>query len=92
MGDRPMTACARHSSLAAPRLRRLALYLEHWSNNESSICACACISDAVRLHQQRQPQSPGEDHRGGAAWIHHDGRLSGRQRAAVQLEAVQRAR
>jgi hypothetical protein len=54
-------------------------------NNENSISARGGLGTALRVHQQRQPESPCENDRGRTAGLIDDRGLSRRQPAAVQL-------
>jgi hypothetical protein len=60
--------------------------------NENSISASGGLSDAVRLHQQRQPQSACENNCGGPARVDDDSSVPRRQRAALSLKRLGNSR
>ena len=69
--------------------RRLCVSIEHTveETNENSINARAGLGDAVRLHQQRQPESARENNCGRPAGLDDYCGLPRRQPTALQLRS-----
>jgi hypothetical protein len=61
------------------------------SSHEGTVGCFVRLTAAERLHQQQQPAAAEVDDGSGAAEFRHDGGLSGRQPAALQLMTDARA-